>query len=66
MDIKRKREYIDKLLVDIQNAKNVTDFYCICTKLFYRINEYVFYMENEKMCCERKEENVSNNTTNIN
>ena len=54
MDIKRKREYIDKLLVDIQNAKNV------------RINEYVFYMENEKMCCERKEENVSNNTTNIN
>lgn len=55
MDLKKKREYISGKLIQIQNCTNLEQFYELCTGLFYHINEFVFYMENEKLKCEKED-----------
>ena len=62
MDFRKNREIINKLLIDINNCKNSEEFYMLCTKLYYRVNETVFYFENKKLKVEEKE-NVSDNRT---
>lgn len=64
MDLKKKRENINNLLININNCKNSDEFYQLTTKLYYRINEIVFYFENKNLNCE-VEKNVSDYRTNI-
>lgn len=52
MDLKKKREYINRCLIEISTCKDSDKFYELCTGLYYHINEFVFYMENEKLKCE--------------
>lgn len=56
MDFKKNREIIDKLLIDINDCKDVDKFYVLCTKLYYRINETVFYFENKNLKVEEKKD----------
>lgn len=57
MNFKKKREYINGKLIEIANCKDLNKFYELCTGLFYHINEYVFYMENKTLNCEKDEVN---------
>lgn len=42
MDIKKKREYINSLIIDIINCDDINKFYEFSTKLYYHVNDLVF------------------------
>lgn len=65
MDLKKNREIIDKLLIDINDCKDVDKFYELCTKLYYKINATVFYFEDKLLNVEDKED-VRDNRANSN
>lgn len=56
MNSLRDINYINKLLIDINNCDDIDKFYELCTKLYYIINSIVFHFEDKLLTSEEKEE----------
>lgn len=54
MNYLKKRKNIDRILVDLYNCEESEEFYKLSTKLYYRINEIVFGLENENLKIEER------------
>lgn len=48
MDFLKRIKIIDKCLIDLHNSKNSDEFYGLCTKLYFNINNMVFNLSQER------------------
>lgn len=55
MDIKKKREYINSLILKIVNCNDLNKFYEYSTGLYYQVNDLV-YNFHSKILLEEKNE----------
>lgn len=48
MNYEKERKEINNILIKLNYCDNLDNFYILCVKLYYKINNYVFRLESKE------------------